>query len=197
MVKKGAVEQLGEEAQHLAIKYQVEGLSAANIASKLNEQFDADLTEGEIRSYGLRSKNQIFSVAKEQKNFSLNLMKDYYNTIDQINNLTSELWEFFYEIKKTPELKDKIIKCTKCGRRMVFQAQSYDLLLKTAREIRDTIKHVDVVTGRLRDKGGLTINYNMVDMSKKINNVIPMLFHQAERQGDIKIIKKKKYKLIS
>ena len=131
---------------------------------------------------------------KEEKNFDFNMAKYHFDTIEQLKALNKEMWGFFLEIKKTPELKDKIIKCTKCGRRLVLQMQSYALLIKTADHLLKQIEHQDKILGRMKDKG-LTINYNFVDLSKKIQNVMPNLMHQAERQGDIRILKKKKYKL--
>jgi len=121
------------------------------------------------------------------------LAKTYFDTLNQINTLNSELWKFFYEIKAEPELKDKIIKCSKCGRSMVFQAQSYGLLLKTAEQILKSIDHVDKVMGKLKGEN-LTINYNIVDMSKKLQIAMPQLFHNAERQGIIRILNKKRLK---
>jgi len=188
---KGKVEQLGEQAQKKAIKLNVEGLSHSAIADKLNEEFGSDLTVQNINAFLRRNKNKSFQVLKEEKNFDQKLAKTYFSTLNQINALNSELWKFFYEIKKQPELKDKIIKCTKCGRRVVLQMQSYGLLLKTAEQILKQIEHVDKVMGRIKDKS-LTINYNYVDLSKKLVNVLPQLMHQAERQGLIKILKKKR-----
>lgn len=192
---KGQIEQLGVEAQELAIKLNVEGLSHAAVRDKINEQFGGELTTQGISSFLRRSKNKSFQVFKEGKNFDQRLAKTYFDTLQQINELNSELWNFFYELKKEPELKDKIIKCSKCGRRMVLQMQSYGLLLKTAEQILKGIEHVDKVTGKLKDKN-LTITYNYLDMSKKLINVIPQLFHDAERQGMIKIIKKKRLREI-
>lgn len=193
MVFKGKVEDLGEAAQKRALKLIVEGLSHSAVADKLNEEFSADLTTENVGQFYRRNKNKSFSVLKEERNFDQKLAKTYFDTLNQINALNSELWKFFYEIKKEPELKDKIIKCSKCGRRIVLQMQSYGLLIKTAEQILKQIEHVDKVMGRIRDKS-LTINYNYVDLSKKLIQVIPQLFHDAERQGLIKIIKRKKLK---
>jgi len=192
MVKKGEIEMLGEEAQRVAIKLKVEGLSHSAIASKLNEKFNANITENQVANFSKRNKNKAFSIMKEKPNFEYNLAKTYFNSLEQMNLLNRELWDFFYNIKKTPELKDKIIKCSHCGRRMVFQAQSYGLLLKTSREILEGIKHVDGVMGKI--KGNLTINYNMVDLSQKLQVVIPQTCHELERQGIIKILNKKRLK---
>lgn len=190
---QGKVEQLGEAAQKMALKLIVEGVSQSAVADKLNEEFGADLTTECVNLFYKRNKNRSFQVLKDQRNFDVKLAKTYFDTLNQINSLNSELWEFFYEIKKQPELKDKIIKCTKCGRRIILQMQSYGLLLKTAEQILKQIEHVDKVMGRIRDKS-LTINYNYADLSKKLINVVPQLFHDAEKQGLIKIIKRRRLK---
>jgi len=43
----------------------------------------------------------------------------------------------------------------------------------------------------MRDKN-LTINFNYVDLSKKLMQVFPQIANEMEKQGIIKIIKKKK-----
>jgi len=191
MVFKGKVEELGEVAQKRALKLIVEGLSHSAVAAKLNEEFNTDLTTENVGDFYRRNKNKSFQALKEERNFDKDLAKTYFNTLTQVNWINNELIKFFNEIKKEPELKDKIIKCKHCGRRIIFQMQSYGLLLKTAEQILKQIEHVDKVMGRIRDKS-LTINYNYVDLSKKLINVIPKLFHDAEKQGLIKIIKRKK-----
>jgi len=193
MVKTGEIEMLGEEAQRLAIKLKVEGLSHSAIAARLNENYNANITEGHVDGFSKRNRSKAFSVMKEQKNFDFKMAKYTFNTIDQLKFLNKQMWEFFLEIKKTPELKDKILTCKHCGKRTVLQMQSYGLLIKAADHLLKQIEHQNKIMGRLNEKG-ITINYNMLDMSKKIVNIIPELFRQAERQGDIKIIKKKKYK---
>jgi len=190
---KGKVEELGEEAQKRAIKLNVEGLSHSAVADKLNEEFNSNLSTDNVATFLRRNKNKSFQIMKDTKNFDQKMAQTYFNTLNQMNTLNSELWKFFYEIKKEPELKDKIIKCTKCGRRMVFQMQSYGLLLKTAEQILKSIDHVDKVMGRIKDKS-FTVNYNIVDMSKKLQIAMPQLFHNAERQGIIRILNKKRLK---
>jgi len=193
MVKKGEIEMLGEEAQKLAIKLKVEGLSHSAIAARLNEKFNADTTENQIAGFLKRKRGQTFNIMKEERDFDFKLAKWHFDTLDQLKYLNKEMWNFFLEIKKTPELKDKIIKCSHCGKRTVLQMQSYGLLIKAADHLLKQIEHQDKVLGRLKEKG-IHITYNMVDMSKKVQNIIPTLFRDAERMGDIKIIKKKKYK---
>ena len=191
MVFKGKVEELGEAAQKEAITGSVEGLSHGAIADKLNEKYHADLSSETVRGFLNRNKNKSFQIFKEQKNFDQKMAKHYFNSLNQINQLNSEMWNFFLEIKKNPELKDKIIKCTKCGCRLVLQMQSYGLLIKAADHILKEIEHVDRVLGKMKDTN-LTLNFNYVDMSQKLMQVFPQIAHQLEKQGIIKILKKKK-----
>jgi len=193
---KGKVEQLGEEAQKFAITGSVEGLSCGAIADKLNEKYHADLSSETVRGFLNRNKNKSFQILKEDKNFQVKMARHYFDTLTQLNQLNSEMWKFFLEIKKNPELKDKIIKCTKCGRRIVLQMQSYGLLIKAADHILKEIEHVDKVLGKMRDKN-LTINYNYVDLSKKLTQIFPEIAQEMDRQGIIKILQKKKLREIN
>ena len=196
MVFKGKVEELGEDAQKFAITGSVEGLSHGAIADKLNEKYHAELTSETVRGFLKRNKNKSFQILKDQKNFDQKMAQHYFNTLTQLNQLNSEMWEFFLEIKKNPELRDKIIKCTKCGHRLVLQMQSYGLLIKAADHILKQIEHVDKVLGKMRDKN-LTVNFNYVDMSQKLMQVFPEIAIEMEKQGIIKILKKKKLREIN
>ncbi len=167
MVKTGEVEMLGEEAQKLAIKLKVGGSTNSAIAARLNEQFNSNITENQVANFSKRAKNKTFSILKEEKNFDMKMVKWHFDTIEQLKALNKEMWEFFLEIKANPEFKDKIIKCSKCGRKLVLQYQSYALLIKAADHLLKQIEHQDKILGRMKDKG-MTINYNFVDLSKKI-----------------------------
>ncbi len=191
MTYQGKIEGLGEAAQKDTIKWSVEGLSHGAIADKLNEKYQSDVANDAVKSFLTRNKDRAFQIAKDQRNFDQKMAKVYFDTLSQLNSLNSEMWEFFLEIKKNPELKDKIIKCTKCGKRMVLQMQSYGLLIKAADHLLKQIEHVDKVLGKMKDKN-LTINFNYVDLSKKLMQVFPQIAHEMERQGIIKILKKKK-----
>jgi len=190
---KGKIEELGESAQKEAIKLFVEGMSDGAIADRLNEKYNSDISRGAVSSFRRRNKNKSFQVLKDQKNFDQKMAKVYFDTLSQLNTLNSEMWEFFLEIKKNPELKDKIIKCTKCGHRIILQMQSYGLLIKAADHLLKQIEHVDKVLGKMKDKN-LTVNFNYVDLSKKLMQVFPQIAHEMEKQGIIKIVKKKKLK---
>jgi len=190
---KGKIEELGESAQKEAIKLFVEGLSDGAIADRLNEKYNSDISRGAVSAFRKRNKDKSFQVLKNQKNFDQKMAKVYFDTLTQLNALNSEMWEFFLELKKNPELKDKIIKCTKCGHRIILQMQSYGLLIKAADHLLKQIEHVDKVLGKMKDKN-LTINFNYVDLSKKLMQVFPQIAHEMEKQGIIKIIKKKKLK---
>ena len=67
------------------------------------------------------------------------------------------------------------------------------MLFFSADHLLNQIKHVDAVLGKMQKKS-LNITYNYVDLSQKLVKVMPELFHNAERKGLIKIIKKRKLK---
>ena len=196
MVAKGKIEGLGESAQKEVIKWSVEGLSDGAIADKLNEKYATDVSSDAVKAFRQRNKNKSFQVMKDQKNFDQKMAKVYFDTLTQLNTLNSEMWGFFLELKQNPELKDKIIKCTKCGKRMTLQMQSYGLLIKAADHLLKQIEHVDKVLGNMKDKN-LTVNFNYVDLSKKLMQVFPQIANEMEKQGIIKILKKKKLREIN
>ena len=193
MVKRGELEQLGEAAQKKTIKLKVEGLSNSSIASKLNEEYSADLSEQQVGSFITRSKNKTFAFMKEEKNFDMKMAKQHFDTISQLKELNEEMWKFFYEIRKDPEFQQKQVMCPECSHKFGVQMQTFSSLMKAADHILKQIEHQDKILGRMKDKG-IQINYNFVDLSKKIQNVMPKLFHIADRQGLIKIKNKRRLK---
>jgi len=187
---KGKIEQLGEKAQSKAIKLNVEGLSNSSIADELNKEFNSEINSNEVMKFIQRSRSKSIKLLKEDKNFQSKLVEQYFDTIKQLKELNGEIWKFFYELRKNPEYKDKIITCTKCHHRMILQLQSYGLLLKTADTILKQIEHVDTVLGRLK-KQSMNITYNYTDLSKKIGIVLPNLLYSMEKRGIIKLNKKR------
>jgi hypothetical protein len=121
------------------------------------------------------------------------MVEEYFDTIKQIKSINSEMWKVFYDLKKTPEYKDKIITCNHCHKRLVINIQSYGLLLKAADTILRQIQHVDQVLDRLKTKS-FNVNYNFVDLSKKIAIVMPKMLNDLEKRGIAKIINKRKFK---
>jgi len=193
MTFKGKLEELGENAQKKAIRLSVEGLSAAAIADKLNEEYGSDLTPLNTGDFLRRAKHKMYSYARtHQKNFNSKLRETYFNTLSQINTLTSEIWKVFYDIKENPEYKEKTVSCPKCNHSFKIQFKVHDALLKTADRILELVKHVDKVTGKLKTGGSIKFEQNIVQLTQNIQNVIPKLFHSAEKQGLIKIIKRKR-----
>jgi hypothetical protein len=190
MTKKGAVENLGADAQNLAIKLSVEGLSAQSVSDKLNEQFNSNISAEEVNSF-LRRKNKATSILlKEDKNFQNKLMKSYFDTVKQLRDLNSEMWKVFYEMRKDPEFLSKTVICPHCSKKLTVQLKTYSSLLKTADVLLNQIKHVDTILGKMQKKS-LNITYNYVDLSKKIGLVLPDLLTQMEKRGVVRINKKK------
>ena len=187
---KGKVEGLGEKAQKKAIKLSVEGLSHQSVADELSKEYGTEVSLQEVKSFISRNKKKSIQILKEDKKFQGKMLEQYFDTVQQIKNLNSELWKFFYELRKTPEYKDKIIICTKCHHRMILNIQSYGLLLKTAEQILKQIEHVDKILGKLQNKS-FNVTYNYTDLSKKIAIALPNLLHGMEQRGIIKVNKKR------
>jgi len=189
-MSRGKIEQLGAEAQKKAIKLSVEGLTHQAIADELSKEFNVEISALNIQDYLKRNRNKTIQQLKEEKNFQGKLIDQYFDTVQQIKELNSELWKFFYELRKTPEYKDKIITCKRCHHQMVLNIQSYGLLLKTADQILKQIEHVDKVLGKLQKKS-FNITYNYTDLSKKIAIALPTLLYEFEKKGIVKINKKR------
>jgi len=196
MVAKGKLEQLGGKAQKEAIKLSVEGLSHGAIADKLNEKYNSDLSADTVRFFLKRNKNKTFQILKEDKNFQNKMVKQYFDTLTQLNQLNAEMWKFFYEIRRDPEHSSKQIFCPKCNHKFRVQLKSFGTLLKTSEILLKQIEHVDKVLGKMKDNN-LTINYSYTDMSKKLQMIFPELANEMAKQGIIKIIKKKKLREIN
>ncbi|MBE3092771.1 MAG: hypothetical protein IMZ51_03825 [Chloroflexi bacterium] len=190
MAKKGIVEQLGPDAQRKAIRLSVSGMSSQSIADELNKEYQSEITSNQVSDFLRRKQKDTSILLKEDKNWQVKVKEEFEDTVKQLKDLNAEVWKFFYELRKNPEYKDKIIVCKKCKHRMILQLQSYGLLLKTADTILKQIEHIDKVMGKLQKKS-LNINYNYVDLSKKIGVVLPNLLQMMEKKGIVKLNKKR------
>lgn len=187
---KGIIEQLGPDIQKKIIKLSVSGMSAGSISLEINKEYQSEITSENIREFLRRKQKDTSILLKEDKNWKMKVKDEFEDTVKQLKDLNAEVWKFFYELRKNPEYKDKIIVCTKCHHRMILQLQSYGLLLKTADTILKQIEHIDKVMGKLQ-KNSLNINYNYVDLSKKIGLVLPNLLYMMEKKGIVKLNKKR------
>jgi len=195
-MRKGEIEQLGQEAQELAITLSVEGLANSAIADRLNEKYASQLNSEMVKAFLSRNRDKSFKIVKESKNFETKMAKHYFDSLNKMNTLCNEMWEFFYEIKKDPEFSSKQVFCPSCEHKFRVQQKSFGTFLKTAEHLLAQIKHVDAVLGKMQNKS-LNVTYNYVDLSKKMVQIIPELFHDAEKKGLIKIKNKKKLKEIT
>jgi hypothetical protein len=187
---KGSVEQLGEEAQKLTIKYIAEGQTYQNVANQLNKKFDSEISPGEVRGWYSRNKFKIFS----EGNLGLDLYKQHMNTCSQLNTLATTLWKHFYDLNENPELKEKLVECPKCEKRFKVQLKTHDSLLKTSNQILEVVKHVDHKMGRLKGGGVIKFEQNIINTTANLTKIIPELMHDAEKRGDIRILNRKKFK---
>jgi len=190
MVTIGKVESLGGKAQERAIKMSVQGLSHTAIADELNKDFTAELKSEDVNNFLKRKRNKTFQIVKEDKKFQEKLAKTYFSTIDQMKILNDEMWKFFFEIRKDPEFAKKKVCCPACGHNFQVQVKEFGTLLKTADHLLKQLAHVDTVLGKMSQKS-LTVNYNYVDLSRKLTQVMPQLLERAEKMGYVKVRKKR------
>ena len=186
---KGKIEESGEKVQKRVIQLNVEGLTHQAAADKINEEFQLEITGEEVKGFIGRQRDKSLDLIKTDKKYQEKVLDEYFNTVQQLKEVNSQMWEFFYELRKNPEYKDKIVVCPKCKHRLTLNIQSYGLLLKTADTILRQIEHVDRIIGKL--KGASNITYNFVDLSKKLAIAVPTLLHQMEQKGIVKVNKKR------
>jgi hypothetical protein len=182
-----------EAIQEKIIDMSVLGNAHSKISDEINLEFGTNLNKQNIQKFLLRAKRKIFNYAVQDENYKEKLAKTYFDSVEQIKELNSKLWKLFYDLENHPQKSKKTFFCSDCGKRNKVEVESYNALLKTSNEIMNSIKHVDKV---LQRTGGnpLKIEMNVVDMTQKITNIIPELFDEAKRRGDIRILNKKKFR---
>ena len=186
---KGKIESLGKNAQIKAIKLSVGGQTYQAIADQLSEEYNTELTSDNIQSFVTRNKQKSINLLKEDKKLQTKFAETYFDTIKQLTDVNSEIWKLFYEIRKTPEKRYVSATCS-CGKKVSIEVENYASLLKAAEVILKQIEHVDKVMGKLKQKS-YNINYNYVDLSKKISFILPKLLNNMEKQGIVKVNKKR------
>lgn len=195
MTNSGSVENLGEKVQKEIIRMKVSGMSSAAIADQINAENNSDLTVKQIDSFMARNREDMTKILKEDKNFQGRLLNQAFDAIAQLKDLNGEMWKLFFELKKNPELfrKEVQFNCKDCGEmnKVMVETKSYKDFIKLADHLMQQIRHQNDLLGKLTSKN-LTINYNVVDLSKKLTQVMPQLFERAERLGMIKGYKKRK-----
>ena len=187
------VEDYGQSAMDLCIKLYGQGMSYDSICSELNMKFNADLTLKQIEHFFGRSKNKIVKILSEDKNLQTKLANTYIDSGGQLKEVNSELWKFFYELRKNPESAQKMFICPKCKFRFKERIKSYNTLLKISQEILEQIKHQDKLLGRLRNQS-FNIKISYTDLSKKIALIFPKMLKDLERRKIIRILSKKRFK---
>ncbi len=191
---KGKIEMLGKEAQEKAMKMSIEGLPYSTIAEQLSKEYNDNISPQNVQDFLKRKKNKTLQFLKDDRKFQRKMSEQYFNTVEQLSNLNSELWKFFYDLLKNPDKKVKtiLVWCKDCEKNIKAEVEvdNYANLLKTAEIILKQIEHVDKVLGKLKSKS-FNISYNFVDLSKKISLIVPKLLNDLEKRRIIKINKKR------
>ena len=192
-MSQGRVEQLGAKAQKKAIQLNVEGLSHSAIADELNKEFLAELSTNEIRAFLTRKKEQVFQLSRTDKNFREKMAKTYWDTVQQLRELNSDMIKFFQDLKNNPDFTVKKFVCKECREENSVEVPNYATTLKAADVILRQIKHADDIIKRAQENN-LNITINMVDATAKIVKIMPTIFDIAEKRGIIKKYNKGKLK---
>lgn len=166
------IEELGEKATEKAIEYKAMGLTYQAIADRLNGENDSQLTDKDIRDFLVKRKKLVFEVAAKEETLNQRLTEQYFNTIESIKQLHSEMWDMFYKMKAEAT------------------ERNWKDVISAANQILKQIEHVDKILGRLQT-GSINISYNYVDMSKKIAQIIPQTLIKLQDRGAIKIKNKR------
>ena len=184
-----------EEQQKEIIKMKVEGMSVRAIAEKLTADSGTYVSEGQISRFCDKNEEVALKVAQNSGKLQKQIAETYFNTLQQLNELNAEMWNFWYELRKNPELQNKIEECPKCHAKISIKIAQYSNMLKAADSIMNQIRHVDSVLGKLQ-KRGVNITYNYVDLSKKLAVAIPELLKNTSPITIKKILNsaKRKYK---
>ena len=185
------IDNLDDKVKDEVIKLKAEGYSNSAIADEMNLKHQIVLNKDDVRIYFDKRTDQAVKVMKEDTKLQSKLAKQYFSSIEQLNTLNAEMWEFWYSVKKNPETMNKSVFCPKCSHKFMVQVSSYLTLIKTAEHLLNQIRHVDAVLGKLHNKQ-FNITYNYTDLSKKLVQIMPKLAQRLERQGIIKIKKRKK-----
>jgi len=182
-------EKLDEKLQQLILRLKMEGWSARAIADKLNAEYDTELFPEDVSNLFKKREKEAIKMANKPE-FQEKIIKQYFDTIEQLKRLNGEMWSFFYALKQDPEKTTKSVSCPKCRHIFKVQVQSFQALLKTADHLLKQIQHVDTVLGRMQKKQ-INVTYNYVDLSRKLTQIYPELLLKAERLGLAKINKRK------
>ena len=183
------IEKLDQKLQEEIIKLRITGFSFRALADKLNNEHNLDLTKEDFQSYFNRRTDIAAKVIKGSDKMQQQLTEQHLKTIGQIKSLNDEMWELFYKLKENETIW-KEFKCWSCGNTNKLKLKSYQNMIKVADHLLKQIQHVDQVLGKL-EKKQFNITYNYVDLSKKLTQVVPHLVEKLEKQGIIKIKKKK------
>jgi hypothetical protein len=186
----GTIENLGAEVQKEVIRMSTEGMGGQAISDRLLGEKEVQVSPEEVNSFLKRQQNRSAALLKESKSFQEELIRYKFDTVDKLNQLVEEMWSFFMDLKKNPELQTKTFFCEKCQAKNTVVVQNYSNFIKTADSILAQLKHADAVLGRMKNKN-LNITYNFVDLSKKLSMLTPKFLDNLEKKDMIKVNKKK------
>lgn len=186
------VDELCEEGKKKILELKGQGLSNGTIANQINSEYVFDLNETDIYNFVTKQTKNAVKVMQKKGEFENRMAEQYFNTIEQLKELNSQMWKEFYSLRQSPDYKERIISCEKCNNKIKVRLKSAVDIIKAADHLLKQIEHVDTILGKLRKTSlNMNVNYNIVEMTEKINRIMPNLMEKYERMGAIKIKKKK------
>jgi transcriptional regulator len=182
--------ELSLEEQEKLLTMRAQGISGQEIADHFNAEKGTAFNSQDILDFVNKRKHNAIKVMQQNGQIEDRLAKSYFNSIDQLNRLNRDVWDAFTKIKNSEEYKQSLVVCPKCGSSVKVAFKSAAELVKVSDHLLKQIEHVDKVLNRLKSTG-LTINYNVTELTQQINKVLPDILYTLDKKGDIKIKRKK------
>lgn len=187
-----AEEELDEIAQKEVLEMKIQGYTYRQICDFLKDRYQVNLSESDLKNFVNQREQNALKVLKGSEERQGELAEQYFDTIQQVKKLNLEMWKVFMDVKNSPEYKQSDVACPHCGGKVKVRFKSANELTKIADHLLKQIEHVDKVLKKLQSGSQLNVTYNITDITQKIAQIIPQFDEMRERQGEIKIIKKKK-----
>lgn len=190
------IKNLGEKACEDCVEWKIAGVTEIEILDRLRATYgESDNITEDTLDYFFRkiAKPKIAAKIRADENFSNKLAQKYFDTVQALNNTHTELMKVFYEIRKDcPEI-DKTIECEHCHRKTKIKVKNYGDLIKTANTILEQVKFVQKTLTKMQHQS-LNVNYNILDLSRKLTIAVPEIVQSLVDQKLIKVIAHKRFR---
>jgi ssDNA-binding Zn-finger/Zn-ribbon topoisomerase 1 len=179
------------EDQEDIFQKKAQGFSDRQIAEDLSVTYP-EITYQDVNAFLTKRKQNAVKVMRESGKLEQKFAEQYFDTINQLNELNQAILQEFYALKENPEYRQTEVACPECGKKIKVRYKSSQELIRAADHLLKQISHVDEILGRLKKNASTNVTYNIVDMTQKVVKIVPDIIAQYERRGYIKVLKKKK-----